>query len=90
MKRYAARADANQAEIMRSLRAVGADVIYIGTPVDLLVGFRSENFLIEVKDSRKSPSQRKLTQAQVDFINRWRGTVYVVTTAEEAIKVITK
>ena len=63
--RRAARADSNQAEIVDALRKVGASVQPIhtvggGVP-DLLVGFRGQNYLFEVKDGEKAPSDRRLT-----------------------------
>lgn len=90
MKRYAARADRNQAEIMAALKRIGADVLYIGSPVDLLVGYRGRNELLEVKDGTKPPSARALTTAEAEFINRWRGTVYIVASVDEAIRAVTQ
>ena len=69
--------DTNQAEIMKDLRQAGATVASLhavgrGLP-DLLVGFRGENYLLEVKTDRG-----KLTQAQVTWHETWRGRVAVV------------
>jgi hypothetical protein len=89
MKR-AARTDANQAEIVKALRAIGAFVqplhaVGAGVP-DLLVGFRGQTLLVEVKDGKKPPSARALTPDQVDWHAGWRGgPVYVVTDVTEAI-----
>lgn len=90
--RRAAKIDANQGEIIRALRAVGATVqplhtIGRGCP-DLLVGYRSDNALLELKDGRKPPSARKLTPDEADWIGQWRGTVYVVTSVDEALRAI--
>jgi hypothetical protein len=87
--RRAARVDANQAEIVAALRRVGATVqplhaVGKGCP-DLLVGFRQKNFLFEVKDGRRPPSERKLTTDEARWIGGWRGPVVVVTSAFEAI-----
>ena len=65
--RRAAKVDANQTEIVKALRQVGASVQSLaatgkGCP-DLLVGIRGLNFLIEVKDGAKPRSDRKLTAA---------------------------
>ncbi len=67
--RRAARIDANQREIVATLRSVGALVILLsaigkGVP-DLLVGFRGVWTLLEVKDGKKKPSARVFTPAQV-------------------------
>lgn len=84
IKRWAAKADRNQSEIVAGLRAAGCSVFPIGSPVDLLVGFLGRNALLEVKDGKKPPSQRQLTPAQQAFIRGWRGTVHVVECLEDA------
>ncbi len=88
--KYGKHVDENQLEIVRSLEAIGCDVLEIGWPVDLLVGFRSHNFLIEVKDPNKIPSKRQLTDEQKQFFASWRGQVRRVHTAEEAIRLVTE
>lgn len=90
--RRAAKVDANQAEIVKALRQVGASVQSLastgkGCP-DLLVGIRGLNFLIEVKDGAKPESDRKLTPDQVVWHQTWRGRVYVVESVEQALEVI--
>lgn len=90
--RRAAKIDANQREIIKALRAVGATVqslanIGKGCP-DLLVGYRADNALMEVKDGAKPPSARKLTDDEAQWIGQWRGTVYVVTSVDEALAAI--
>ena len=55
---------------------------------DLLVGFMNKNYLIEVKNEKQSPSQRKLTPDQVKWHNAWCGTVHVVIKKEDALEVI--
>jgi hypothetical protein len=87
--RRAARVDANQAEIVKALRKIGATVqplhaVGKGCP-DLLVGWRQGNYLFEVKDGAKPPSARALTPDEQDWIAGWRGPVVVVTSAMEAI-----
>ena len=88
----AARADANQPEIIEGLRAVGATVktlhrVGMGCP-DLLVGYGGNNYLIEVKDGSKPPSSRKLTPPQVEFFDGWRGQAGVATCLDEALEII--
>lgn len=90
--RRAAKVDANQAEIVAALRAVGATVqplhaVGQGCP-DLLVGYRGINFLLEVKDGEKPPSARKLTPDQVSWHDTWRGTVHVVMNPKIALEII--
>ena len=88
----AAKVDANQSEIVFALRGVGATVQHLhavgkGCP-DLLVGYRNQNILMEVKDGAKPPSGRKLTPDQVEWHGSWRGTVCVVKSVDEALGVI--
>ena len=56
------RVDANQAVIVKELRDRGALVVILGQPVDLLVGYRGEWALVEVKsgpNARVRPNQSK-------------------------------
>jgi hypothetical protein len=90
--RRAAKVDANQTEIVKALRQVGASVQSLastgkGVP-DLLVGFRGKNLLLEVKDGGKVKSARKLTPDQVAWHQDWRGHVAVVESVEQAIKIL--
>jgi hypothetical protein len=80
--------DANQGDIVQALRKVGAVVVLLtvlgdGIP-DLLVGFRGETFLLEVKTAKG-----RLEEAQEVFIATWRGRpVRVVRTVDEAFAAI--
>lgn len=85
--RRAARVDGNQSEIVAALREIGCDVKVIGLPVDLLVGYRARNFLVEVKDPNGS---NKLTPGQKEFIATWRGQVRVCRSPEEAVRLVTE
>jgi hypothetical protein len=84
--RYANKVDENQAEVVAALRSIGCSVDIIGLPVDLLVGYRAHNFLIEVKQ----PGEKPRTKKQKDFLAGWRGQVRVVETPEEAIDLVTR
>ena len=73
----AARIDANHEQIVSALRAAGASVQSLagvgkGVP-DLLVGFQGKTLLMEVKDGRKTPSERRLTEDQVRWHGAWNG-----------------
>lgn len=90
--RRAAKVDANQSDIVSALRKAGASVTPIhtvgnGCP-DLLVGFRSRNYLFEVKDGAKPPSARKLTDDEAIWFGNWRGEAYVVETVDQAIAIL--
>jgi hypothetical protein len=67
--RYAARVDANQAQVVSALRAAGAYVWIIGLPVDRLVGYNNHTYLVEIKDG----SKKRLTKLQQDFFEFWTG-----------------
>lgn len=86
--KYAKKVDGNQGDIVRALRKIGCDVEVIGTPVDLLVGYRKLNFLIECKI--KGRENRKDQKDQQDWIKNWRGQVRYCTNAEEAIRLVTR
>jgi len=83
--RYAARVDANQAQIVSALRAAGAYVWIIGLPVDLLVGYKGHSFLVEIKNGPK----KRLTALQEDFFNNWSGsTLARIDGPEAALRMI--
>jgi len=87
--RRAARIDANQTQIVSALRSVGASVELLsavgkGCP-DLLVGYRGVNLLMEVKDGKKPPSERKLTSDQIVWHTEWKGVVFLVTSVHDAL-----
>ena len=83
--RRAAKVDCNQPEIVQALRKAGRTVqplhqVGKGCP-DLLVGYQGVNYLLEVKTD-----DGDLTEDQVSFISDWRGHIFIVRSAEEAIK----
>ena len=91
--RTAAKVDANQPEIVQALRDIGATVQILsavgkGCP-DILVGFRRNNFLFEIKDGAKSPSRRKLTDDERQWHDDWRGQVTTISNVRQAIALIT-
>lgn len=91
--RRAARTDRNQAEIVEALRRCGASVQSLasvggGVP-DLLVGFKGQTLLIEVKDGQKPPSGRELTQDQAEWFFDWQGApVWVITDVSQIPKAL--
>jgi Holliday junction resolvase len=54
---------------------------------DLVCGKGGTNYLIEIKDGSKPPSQRQLTKDELEFIGSFRGTVYVVECVEDVLKI---
>ena len=91
--RRAAKTDANQTEIVKALRQVGAFVQSLaavgdGCP-DLLVGFRRATYMLEIKDGKKPPSARELTFDQIIWHTEWNGgPCQVVTSIPEALAAI--
>jgi Holliday junction resolvase len=91
--RKAAKVDANQDQIVLALRTMGATVQSLaavgrGVP-DLLVGYKGKTILMEVKDGRKTPSQRRLTEDQLKWHGTWNGgTLAVVDGVEAALRVL--
>lgn len=93
MARRAAKIDINQREIVAALRAVGASVqslaaVGAGVP-DLLVGFRGEIHLFEVKSELARRRDGGRTEAQADWHQKWRGRpVIIVRSANDALVAI--
>ncbi len=92
MPRYAARVDANQADVVADLRKMGVSVQHLhavgwGCP-DILCGWRGRNYLFEIKDGSKPPSQRKLTPDQEIWHQKWVGQADVIHSAEQALSIM--
>jgi hypothetical protein len=91
--RRAAKIDANQEQVVQALRAAGATVqslagVGVGVP-DLLVGYQGKTILLEVKDGRKVPSARRLTEDQLKWHGAWRGgPLAVVDGVDAALRVL--
>ena len=89
--RRAARRDANETEIIKALRECGAYVKQINDEgaFDLLVSYRGETLLLEVKDGAKPPSARRLTDAEQKFHDEWPGTnLWIVNSVQEALDLL--
>lgn len=82
LHRYAKRRDENEPEIVRALRDIGASIKRLDD-VDLLVGWRGRNFLLEIKTA-KGP----LKSSQEDMVRTWRGQYEIVRSIDEALRVI--
>ena len=89
--RRAARRDDNEKEIVAAMREAGAYVKAINDEglFDLLVSYRGETMLIEVKDGAKPQSARRLTEAEQKFHDEWPGSdLYIVNSVEEALSLL--
>jgi len=76
------RLDANHREIQSALERVGATVDG-KAPLDLLVGFRGRNYLLEVKTARG-----QVRASQRAFLTAWKGHAVVVRTVDEALRAV--
>ena len=85
MRKYGAKRDINEAQIVAALRAAGASVQHLSAPgvPDLLVGFREQNYLMEVKQAKG-----KLTPTEQQFADDWRGQTVIVRCVDDALRVI--
>jgi hypothetical protein len=70
---------------VEALRKVGAKVHYIKEPVDLVVGFRGRNVLLEIKNP---DGFDKVSTEQQEFIDGWPGEVHVVRDVAEAMNAV--
>ena len=94
MHRRAAKIDANQTIITDAFRRLGATVQHIhtvgkGCP-DLLVGWRGQNLLVEIKDGDKAPSRRHLTPDEQRWHEEWRGQVVIVESIDDAVALLNR
>lgn len=87
------RIDGNQKELVGQMRKIpGLTVRHthmVGDGfVDITVGFRGRNYLLEIKDPAKPPSARKLTPDEEKFHAEWMGQAAVVETIDDVMKVL--
>jgi Holliday junction resolvase len=90
--RLRAKTDVNQKAVVEQLRAIGATVAITsqlgkGFP-DIVVGYGGDNYLFEIKDQKKTPSERKLTKDEQKFNDSWEGQYAVIETAAQALKIM--
>ncbi len=91
MRKYG-KIDNNQKEIVSGLRKLGYSVFSLanvgnGFP-DIIVGYNNQNYLFEIKDGSKSPSQRKLTEMEQKFFDNWIGQVDKVCNLDQILIII--
>jgi len=88
----AKRVDSNQKQIVTHLRQLGITVLHLhtvgkGCP-DILLGYKNQNFLVELKDGNKSASKKKLTEDEREFFLEWKGQVNKCESLEDILKII--
>ena len=74
---------------MRAFRKFGCSVwdtsrMGGGFP-DLLIGWSGVCALVEIKDGTKPPSRRKLTPAEQEFKDTWKGGVHLVESLDDVL-----
>lgn len=83
--RRAAKRDISEPEIVSALVQCGFSVYRLNQPVDLLVGHRGRNYLVECKTGNKGYG-KSLNENQREFDDAWRGAKVVkLASAQEAI-----
>jgi len=86
----AARIDHNQVEIVNCLRKGGCKVLHLHqlkNCCDALVGYRGKLFLVEIKDGKKTKSQRKLTEGEAKFFEEWAEyKPLIISSIEDCVK----
>lgn len=90
LNRYATKRDLNEPEIVAALRAVGATVVQLDRPVDLLVGYKRKTMLMEIKQPgelvKSGKPKHKLTEGQEKFFAEWQGgDLLTVRSVEQAL-----
>jgi len=93
----ARRTDENQAEIVKTLRAIpGISVLDLsavasGCP-DISVGFMGRNYFLEIKreivPGKVFASDSKLNPLQIKWHSAWKGQVCVVRTMDDVFQVL--
>jgi hypothetical protein len=84
LRRFNAKRDANEPEIVEALQAAGASVYRLDQPTDAVLGYRGKTLLIEIKMPGAS-----LNENQKKFFAEWKGqTPPILRTVEDAMQLI--
>jgi len=90
--RQTAKVDSNHPQIVKELRKLkGITVRSVATIknfLDVIVGYDGKNYLFEIKDPEKPPSQRKLTEGEKKFMDEWTGQADLALTTQDIIEKI--
>ena len=88
--RRAAKVDDNQKEVVALFRKLGWYVLIISqlkNCCDIIVSKDNVTIAIEIKDGKKPPSQRKLSDGEVKFKTEWKGKYELVICDEDVINI---
>jgi Holliday junction resolvase len=92
-KGYASRVDNNHKEIVIALKEAGASIIDMaklggGLP-DLIVGYKGQTFLVEIKNLKTQYGRAGLNKNQKKWLQEWTGGPFsMVTDVESALRAI--
>lgn len=85
--------DRNHKEIIDKCRTISGLSVFSthsigkGFP-DIVIGYKSKNYLIEIKDGEKPQSQRKLTKDEVIFFENWNGQVDIANNFDDVKNIL--
>ena len=97
--RIAARVDKNQNSIVEALRSIGVSVritSMVGKGFgDIVCGVMTPggcrmNYIFEIKDGSKPPSQQLLTPQERAFFDSWKGQIDIIRSADEAVQFVSR
>lgn len=91
--RRAAKIDSNQNKVVGMLRKIPGVSVAITSQlgngfVDIVVGYKGINYMIELKDGDKVASKRKLTVDEIEFSDKWKGQYNVCKDFDEVFNLI--
>lgn len=87
--------DKNHKQIIDAIRKIPGATVFSTHTVgkgfpDIVMGYRGFNYLIEIKDGSKPPSQRKLTKDETRFHQGWAGDIRIVSCIDDILKILVK
>lgn len=85
------RIDSNQVELVAYFRSWGCSVLNISSlknACDIVVALHGRTIMIEIKDSAKPKSARKLTEGEQKFRESWKGAWRLCESIKDADKII--
>ena len=85
------RVDRNQADLVLFIRQHGASFQHthsIPGALDGIIGYRGIDVRVEFKDPEQPPSRRRLTAAEHESIDKWKGRRPVIIETEGDVVVL--
>lgn len=92
INRYAKRRDIGEAEIVKLLRGVSGVSVLLTDAVDLVVGYKGSNYLVELKAvsalSKKTGEvlESKIKDSQKKLRDEWTGSYLITASLDEILK----